>query len=1272
MSITLQASGLHTFYNNLSQIPDGALVEALNIIIDRNGVMEPRRGYKQYGTVSAFSTDRARTLFSYKGTILANHAGKLAFDQGDSGTFVDFNGTYNEVVAGLRLRGIEANANFYFTTADGIKKISATSSSQFTSAAGYITAAGGVKALDAEGIVNYTNGGFLTPVSKVAYRIVWGYTDLNDNLILGVPSSILIVTNVSSTQNATVDLTFPIPEQIVNNSSYFYQIYRTQVAAQGNLPSLDDVDPGDEEYLVIQDFPTALQMTAGVVAVNDDVPESIRANGTLLYTNLNSGEGILQANEIPPISRDITLFNGSMIYANTRTKFQSNITLLSVSQLISNTSQFIISDGATTRVYTFRGTPGSANFTFDNKANTNDHGYFLINDANNLINYFVWFDKTNTIGSTSITFDTQANTNDGGYFLFNSANNTDKYVIWLDKTGTTLPPAGADTVGRTLVRVDISTAVTNVDVATAVENVINTLGNFTASLSTATVTIVNNTSGPSDPATNGLSPVGGAAFLIVINNAGNIVVPSGPDTVGRIPIRVDISVGVTTAAQVANAVAVAVNDPANAFNDFTATPVGAVVTIANNDNGPSDNPVNGASPVGGVFAISSIVVGTGEDIPTQHVLLSSAQTPAQQIDASARSLVRVINQDPNGIVYAFYLSSSTDLPGQILLESRNIANNAFYVFANSSTTGSQFSPALPAYKSATVATGTGTVVVTSATHGYINGAKIILFDSTTTPTIDNVYTISNVTTNTFQINATVLVSGSAFIVAATIIATNLTNPNRIYYSKFQQPEAVPIVNFIDIGAKDTQILRVIALRDNLFILKEDGIYRLTGEQEPNFTVSLYDNSSNLIAPDTACVLNNKIYCLTSQGVARINETEVAIISRPIENQVKDAVNITPAFNTVSFGISYESDKSYFLWMPTSSNDTVNATQCFRFNTFTNAWTKWNKVNVGGIVNMLRDNKMYLGAGSQIIEQERKIYDRTDQADYQFDLEILDNAIFGSTINLSSNIGVVTGDGLIQIQYVTISTFNRLLRKLDADIGLQLKDYYSTLNVSPGADLSNAMQLLVNHLNSDSGVQSSYSFSGATDFALIQIQYNLMIDTLNADNGVFQSNYVHSTGTVSQEALVILNIKNTNKVVVDAAPPWFKGPVTHYVSIKTQITYAPQHFQDPSTLKQVSEATMLFEDNIFTTATISYSTDLSGNFESIPFSGVGIGDWGAFTWGEQNWGGDGNQIPIRTLVPLQKQRCRFINTKFNHSNALEKYAILGISFNPRIVSTRGYR
>jgi len=77
---------------------------------------------------------------------------------------------------------------------------------------------------------------------------------------------------------------------------------------------------------------------------------------------------------------------------------------------------------------------------------------------------------------------------------------------------------------------------------------------------------------------------------------------------------------------------------------------------------------------------------------------------------------------------------------------------------------------------------------------------------------------------------------------------------------------------------------------------------------------------------------------------------------------------------------------------------------------------------------------------------------------------LDDAIVGTTVNLSSNIGVAVGDGLIQIQYVTISTYNRLLKKIRCRHRSWNHDYYKPLKYNPGADLSNAIQLLVNKLN----------------------------------------------------------------------------------------------------------------------------------------------------------------------------------------------------------------
>jgi len=1141
MSIMLKAAGLHTFNNDLDAVPAGALLKAENTIIDRDSIIESRRGFKQYATISILSTDRAKQLLIYKDRILTHYSDKLAFDNG-SGIFTDFSGNYSELEPGLRIKGLEANGNFYFTTIAGIKKISATSASQFTSAANYIKDAGAVKALDVEAIINYSIPGFFSPEAKVAYRIVWGYKDQNENVLLGVPSSRTVVVNTSTTSSAVVDLSFPIPEEITsNNLEYFYQVYRTAVKELGVAPSLDDIDPGDEMYLVLEDFPTTNELTVTrMISVQDITPEDFRASGALLYTNLNSGEGINRSNEVPPIAKDIALFSDSVFFANTKTSQTLSLSLLSVSQLITSVSKFTITNGTTSNTYTFVGIPEITEFTFD----------------------------------------TQANTTDGSYFLINAASNIRKYFVWFNKTGTTPQPTGLDTIDRLPIEVDISGATTNIDVAQLVLTAID------------------------------------------------------------------------------------------AVTDFSATRLGAVVTVLNTNNGEADDAINGTIPVSGVFAINVTQQGDGEDLSLNHVLLSGAPTPAQQIDETARSLVKVINQNVAEDTYAFYLSGPDDLPGLMSLESRNIDDPIFYLGVNSTATGSQFNPILPVTQTGTVAIGTGTVTITAASHGYSNGASVVIYNSTSTPTINNTYTISNVTLNTFDISATVTISGNVDILITTDVSSeNEVRPNRLYFSKFQQPEAVPALSYIDVGPKDQAILRIVALRDSLFIFKEDGIYRLTGVQEPTWSVSLFDNSVVLLAPDTCSVLNNQIYCLTTQGIARITDTGVGVISRPIEDKIQKVIVQNTNYKTISFGVSYETDRAYFIFLPSSSSDT-EPSYALRFNTFTNTWTEWDRSNVSGIVNPA-DDKLYLGATSPIIEQERKQLSRKDYADYEFILSVGANSVDDTTITLSSNIGISSGDIIVQTQYVTISTYNRLLKKLDLDISLQ-HDYFSTLEMMYGDDLSNKMTLLVNKLNADPSTALLYSFSGTSDPVIIQTEFNVIITTLNADPGVFLTNYVDSTGSQEIEGQILTPIKNTNKVILRLAAPFIVGNIIHYVGIPNTIIYAPQHFGDTSVLKQVNEATFIFEDTVFTTARVAYNSDLSPNFEYVNFEGVGDGSWGNFVWGEQSWGGEGDQVPLRTYIPLEKQRCRFIRPRFEHSNAWEHYAIQGISLNPRPLSTRGYR
>ncbi|MGL5078507.1 MAG: hypothetical protein ACRDBG_22135, partial [Waterburya sp.] len=207
-------------------------------------------------------------------------------------------------------------------------------------------------------------------------------------------------------------------------------------------------------------------------------------------------------------------------------------------------------------------------------------------------------------------------------------------------------------------------------------------------------------------------------------------------------------------------------------------------------------------------------------------------------------------------------------------------------------------------------------------------------------------------------------------------------------------------------------------------------YRLTGFSG-SFTVDAFDKSTQIISPDTAVVLNNQIYCLTNQGVAVISDTGISIISRPIENVIDLLTSSNYNFKFTSFGVSYETDRAYLLFMVSNTSDTV-ATQCLRYNTFTQTWTRWEISKTCGLVNPA-DDKLYLGpADENFIERERKSFKRTDYADRQFEISIIQNGVDENTVSLSTSQIQQIGDALVQEQKLTINEFNQLLKKIDLD------------------------------------------------------------------------------------------------------------------------------------------------------------------------------------------------------------------------------------------------
>jgi hypothetical protein len=238
-----------------------------------------------------------------------------------------------------------------------------------------------------------------------------------------------------------------------------------------------------------------------------------------------------------------------------------------------------------------------------------------------------------------------------------------------------------------------------------------------------------------------------------------------------------------------------------------------------------------------------------------------------------------------------------------------------------------------------------------------------------------------------------------------------TFKNAVYYSKTSQPESVPLGNYLFAGSANKDILRILPLRDSLFILKQDGIYRLSGEDAASFRVDLLDSTAILIAPESAVVLNNQIYALTTQGVVTITETGVQVVSRPIESTLLSlqGQDLTVLQNQ-TFAVSYESERKYILFVLSVTGDTT-PTQAYVYNTFTNTWTRWPLSKTCGGVNPAND-KLYLGdASTAYVNVERKAFKYTDYVDYGFTASI--SAVSGRVLTMTSTDLIAVGDIIYQ-------------------------------------------------------------------------------------------------------------------------------------------------------------------------------------------------------------------------------------------------------------------
>jgi hypothetical protein len=1261
--VTLKATGLHTSPSELTR-PEGSLFEASNVIIRRDNIIEQRRGYRVYGTELPETTLRVKQLTTYRNRIIRHYSNVLQFDSNGEGKFLSFAGSFSETQAGLRLKFIESNGNLYFTTSNGIKKISARTSADLTQSLP-IKSAGAVKAIDltADALYEANNQtGFLPQDSAVAYRVLWSYNDLNNNLIAGVPSQREIVynslqqlliqdymrvlgviddlsntpstsarindknyvatlklnlnstaselktslgalaskvdndilyadqalvapldistatittgvctvnfltgnpntylvagskiflsgftpvtgiingaqvitsltansisfttsaTGAVSTSSATIvsneyraitqpaDPTIPVtnqqlvgiqtyldsiiqrlrlePTSVIStadqtlidtlditttsnvrlkisipeglDSDYFYQIYRSAYVQATGAASLSDLAPNDELQQVYEAYPTSVEISQGYLVVDDITPEDFK--GANLYTNPSSGEGILQANEQPPFAKDINRYRNSIFYANTRTKQSLSLNMVGVQDILSDydnslNPKIVFSNGTKTNIYEFiRGVNEKVDITtVADVANSLNGKYFLLYTPSNR-NYYVYFETTSATDPAIANFT--------GIKVSLSTNDTANTVA--SKLSSKLSQYIQDFI------VSVSTNVVTVEMYQVgyLQNASDVDTGFTiavtqsgqgersqAEISKITTVAASSyvTSGTADYII--LSDTLDATRYVFYFKIGTVVAPSLTG-VSIIPVEL---VGTETAAQVAQLLVDLIDS-----DRFTTSILSNVVTVTNKQYGKCTNIQEVVSNSG--FLVETLQEGALE------VLISPQVSPAVAVDETSKSLISVMNKNPDEVMYGFYLSSNYDIPGKMNFEAKDITEvDKIYTLASSKKVGESFNPTIdPETTITSITTGATPVITTLANHNMENGDQVVICNSNSVPSVDGLYTITYISANSFSINKYVGTAGTSGVLCRAVTSTYSSNeerPNRVYYSKVYQPEAVPLLNYFDVGAQNKAIIRILPLRDSLFVFKEDGLYRISGMDMP-FQLELFDSSFIANAPDSIVLCNNIIYGWTSQGIQSLSEGGSYTISRPIDNIIlKTQSSNFPNFKTATWAVGYESDNSYIAYTVKEMEDTV-ATIGYRYNTLTNTWTTFDQSKTCGIVNSF-DDKVYLGcADIAYIEQERKTFSRLDYADREYADIIGLGTMLSNTIILPSVTGYSIGDVVVQDQTITTYEFNQLLEKLDLDPGVVDGNYLSTLQLLRGDSARTKLNLLAAKLDADTGV-----------------------------------------------------------------------------------------------------------------------------------------------------------------------------------------------------------
>lgn len=164
--------------------------------------------------------------------------------------------------------------------------------------------------------------------------------------------------------------------------------------------------------------------------------------------------------------------------------------------------------------------------------------------------------------------------------------------------------------------------------------------------------------------------------------------------------------------------------------------------------------------------------------------------------------------------------------------------------------------------------------------------------------------------------------------------------NLLYFSKPGRADAVPPVNVFTVGPQDSVILKLQPYRERLIIFTTTGIYQLTGRTFEDFSVSPFDLTYRLLAPEAVAACDDKVYAWCFEGIIEIDTGSVVVISQPIETRVQEqARTLQEQMKAYAFAVGYRQKHEVRFFYPTGNLANLQqANSWFTFDTRMRSWS----------------------------------------------------------------------------------------------------------------------------------------------------------------------------------------------------------------------------------------------------------------------------------------------------------------------------------------------